>query len=163
MSLTFTADFGELNAYLERLIAKDAEVKPVLFEVVLNVANQLDQRIDGEMPVDTGRARAGWGKYNPELLAEGALKVVDSIASHITRPSKRTGRLQGSSPADAIWEENPEALFVIEGTHVPYVESLNAGHSMQAPAGFIDMASEWAGQQLEAQAGAKLAEELKDI
>lgn len=163
MSLTLTADFGELSKLIDRLVQVDAEIKPKVFAIVLNVATELDTRIDGEMPVDTGRARAGWGRYKPELLAEGATRIVSSKSSSVTRPSKHTGRMQQSSEGDSIWEENPEELTVTEGTHVPYVQALDEGHSTQAPAGFIEMATEWAQQQLEVKAREGLEAELGKI
>lgn len=163
MSLRLTADFHALDELLARAEKVDAGMRVKVFAVVEDVATRLDARIDGEMPKDTGRAAASWGKYNPALLSEGATRIVDSLSSSVTRPSKRTGRMQQSSEADSIWAENPEGLYIIEGTHVPYVEALNEGHSTQAPAGFIDMATEWAQQEINVKGAEMLERELGKI
>lgn len=159
--LKITADFRELDRYIAKLVAKQPQLKPALFEVVLEVAGDFDRRIDGEMPKDTGRAAAGWGKYNASLLAGGA--VPTPKGHFITRPSKRTKQLQVSSAADGIYEEHPEGLYIIVGTRVPYVQRLNEGSSTQAPAGFIDVAAIAASFQLEAKAAARFAKELADL
>src|SRR3989337_846005 len=77
-----------------------------------------EKRVKQEMPVDTGRARASWGHWsggthNPE-----------------------------ASEGDSIFREEDGGLSIIQGSNVPYIEALNAGHSQQAPAGFIDKAKQ---------------------
>ena len=161
MRLTITADFRELDTFIKNLVAKRPEIKPALFEVVKDVADDLDRRIDAAMPKDTGRAAAGWGKYRPELLAGGS--VPTPLGHFITRASRRTHQPQVSSAADAVWEEHPEGLYIIEGTRVPYVQQLNEGSSTQAPAGFIDVAVALAGFELEAKAAARFAKELAQL
>ena len=73
------------------------------------------RRIKGDMPVDTGRARAAWGIYTPTLL-----QAADSA----------------STPGDAIWEVSDREI--VQGAALDYLEILNSGSSRQAPAGFID-------------------------
>ncbi len=70
-----------------------------------------------DMPVLTGRAKAGWGRYTPEDLV-------------MPNPASR--------PFDAVWLVSEKGWSIRQGTNVPYTEYLNAGHSQQAPAGFID-------------------------
>lgn len=161
MALTFTVDLGDLDALLERAEKARVDAKPAIFGAVLQVANELDARIDSDMPVDTGRAAAGWGKYKPAHLSKGAVRTPKG--NFITRPSRRTQLPQVSSPADAIWEEHPDGLYVVEGTHVPYVEKLNEGSSTQAPAGFIDLNVEWAAQVLPARAAEALTAVLEKL
>lgn len=82
-----------------------------------------ERRVKEEMPVDTGRARASWGHWTPGMLRAHA---------------------KGASPGDAVWEEKDNGLTIVQGSNVPYIENLNAGHSKQAPAGFLDRAEEHA-------------------
>jgi hypothetical protein len=85
------------------------------------VSFEAERFIKIRMPKDTGRAAASWG--------------------HSTAPA---------SPADGIWEEQPEALAITQGSRVPYIEQLNEGSSRQAPAGFIDAEERRATAKLEA-------------
>jgi len=82
-----------------------------------------ERRVKEEMPVDTGRARASWGHWTPGMLRAHA---------------------KGGEPGDAVWEEKDNGLTIVQGSNVPYIENLNAGHSKQAPAGFLDRAEEHA-------------------
>jgi hypothetical protein len=88
-------------------------------EIVLENAEGLCADIKQAMPVDTGRARAGWGKYTPGMLVRSDPKN-QSVAS------------------DAVWIVSPKGWSIRQGTNVPYTKYLNEGHSQQAPAGFID-------------------------
>lgn len=46
----------------------------------------------------------------------------------------------GTHPGDSVWREEEGGLSITQGSNVEYIEFLNAGHSRQAPAGFIDKA-----------------------
>ena len=87
-----------------------------------------ERRIKSEMPVDTGRARASWGHWTP-----GDVRVGNS----------------GANSGDAAWEEMDDGLTIEQGSNVEYIGALNDGHSLQAPAGFIDAAEEAAQRTLD--------------
>lgn len=88
-----------------------------------------ERRVKEEMPVDTGRARASWGHWAPGHL----------------RAHART-----ASPEDSVWDDQKDdGLTIVQGSNVPYIEQLNAGHSQQATRGFIDRAEERAMQMLD--------------
>lgn len=99
----------------------------------------VERRIKNEMPVDEGRARASWGHWTPGDLV------------HPTPDSTRV---------DAHWVESDNGLTISQGSNVPYIAALNEGHSRQAPAGFIDRATE-AGQRALIAAIAKIVEALQ--
>lgn len=105
------------------LAMRSRQVTKVLEEdvkaVVLENAEGLRDDIKSAMPVDSGRAKAGWGTYTPEDLIRHDPKNV-------------------SSPSDAVWLVSPKEWSIRQGTNVPYTQLLNEGHSQQAPAGFID-------------------------
>src|SRR5688572_26792871 len=79
-------------------------------KVLRAVSLRVMRRIKGDMPVDKGRARASWGKWSAGDLRELTLQA---------------------GPHDAIWEQSGDQ--VTQGSAVPYIEALNAGHSQQAP------------------------------
>ena len=89
----------------------------------------MERRIKAEMPVDTGRARASWGHWTPEDISRVA-----------------AGAMWG--PSDALWNESTDGLSIEQGSNLEYIGSLNDGHSVQAPAGFIDLAEEAAVREL---------------
>ena len=97
---------------------------------VRSVSLAVERRVKGEMPVDTGRARASWGHWTPG----------DADIGRIDNPA---------SPSDSLWKEDDGGLSIEQGTNVEYVTYLNDGHSSQAPAGFIDRAEEIGNQELD--------------
>lgn len=114
------------------------QIKKRAFAKVRAAAFALVKRIKETMPVLTGRAKASWGKWTP-----GDLKPADKDASE----------------SDALFEERPGSLSVVQGTNVPYVQRLNEGHSQQAPAGFIDAGAVAAARELQKEL-AELADEV---
>jgi hypothetical protein len=99
------------------------DVKRVVRETSEGVCDNVKRR----MPVLTGRARAGWGKYTPGLLVMTNNK---------------------SNSSDAVWVVSTHGLSIRQGTNVPYTSILNRGHSQQAPAGFIDLSFEMGREEL---------------
>jgi hypothetical protein len=84
-------------------------------QVLRALSLRVMRRIKGDFPVKSGRARASWGKWSAGDLRELSLEA---------------------GPHEAIYEVSGDT--VTQGSAVPYIEALNAGHSQQAPAGFID-------------------------
>lgn len=85
-------------------------------------------------PVDTGRARAGWG-----VSADGVGSYIPSV---ITQPEKWK---QGNAP----YYPQPRALqtpkgasFIVLYNNVEYIGYLNNGTSSQAPRMFVEKAVE---------------------
>lgn len=83
----------------------------------------LQEDVAGMMPVDTGWAQSRWG----EVAVPGG-----------------------------IWEVSDNGLTIEQGSDLDatigmfeYITRLNEGSSKQAPAGFIDVAAERAGEKLE--------------
>ncbi len=117
--VTITARIDD-DGLLRRLAkAEDetrAKAKPLLREVALIGV----KRIKMDMPVDTGRARASWGVWTP-----GDAKAEDA----------------GAKESDAVFQISGDGLTATQGTNVEYVEELEKGSSQQAPAGFIEAAS----------------------
>lgn len=79
----------------------------------------VERKVKQEMPVDTGRARASWGHWR------GGMRKTNTSASE----------------SDAVWKSDDGGLSITQGSNVEYIIFLNAGHSTQAPAGFIDRAA----------------------
>lgn len=130
----------QLLKHIELLKRSPAAIEEQLWQGLLRVHKSTMTQIKVAMPIDTGRARASWGKFT---------------SGDIRSSVSRAGSPNPANSGDAIEELNRGNLEAIQGTHVPYVPRLNAGWSQQAPAGFIDMA--------EAQAKTKMEEEARNI
>ena len=124
-------DTKELVAHVKNLQAMPKRVRKQLWNVLRKTDAELIREIKIDMPVDTGRARASWGAWS----------ATDIVMSN---PEAKA--------ADAVHTENEQALEITQGTNVPYVVYLNAGHSQQAPAGFIDRAVERGRRRLQVRA-----------
>lgn len=81
-------------------------------------AKRVADDVKARMPKDTGRATRSWG--------------YDSGSGG--------SPMNPFSASDIINEQDYNSLYIGQGTRVPYVDALNAGHSSQAPAGFIEAA-----------------------
>lgn len=99
------------------------------------VSFAVEKRIKIEMPVRTGRARASWGHWTPGQLRQAGREAGDASSS------------------DAVWVSADGGLTITQGSNVGYIEQLNAGHSRQAPAGFIDRAEMFGQLMLEEELG----------
>jgi hypothetical protein len=104
-----------------------AQAKPKGSRAVRAISFLGERLIKIAMPVDTGRARASWGHWSPGDMAQGS---------------------EDASSEDAHWAEKDDGLTVEQGSNVEYVPALNAGHSQQAPAGFIDKVAERMAREL---------------
>lgn len=88
---------------------------------VLDVSEDVLSQVEIAMPVDTGWAQSRWGR--PENYG--------------------------------FWEVSDDGLQIEQGSDLSqinmyeYITRLNEGSSMQAPAGFIDVAAENGGDKLE--------------
>lgn len=128
MKVTITSDLkAEFSAFQRDARRLDGRIK----QTVRKASFALERRVKQEMPVDTGRARASWGHWSPEMA------------------NARTDN--PSNPSDAYWEEKDDGLTIEQGSNVEYIEALNDGHSQQAPAGFLDLAEEEAQLNLNAE------------
>ena len=110
-------DDGLLRALQKAGPEAEKRAKKKLRTVSLAVENRVKQ----DMPVDTGRARAGWGHWTP---------------GDVVKKDKQDG-----GPLDGVWQVKNGGLTIEQGTNIPYVARLEEGSSLQAPAGFIESAA----------------------
>ncbi len=98
--------------------------------VVQKIASDLWTRIIGNFPahrhpVDTGRARAGW-----------ALSIGEPVAAVPPKDKFPEGQLAAPPPEpDFSAIDGEQKVFIVN--NVEYVQYLEAGHSKQAPNGFV--------------------------
>lgn len=125
-----TLDFDELIELKNSAGQSVERIRKQAVGAVKGASFAVERRVKQEMPVDTGRARASWGHWG------GA----------------------AGGPGDAHWLELDGGLAIEQGSNVDYIVFLNAGHSRQAGAGFIDRAA--AHGQLELERALELVDPL---
>jgi hypothetical protein len=112
---------------LRELSRMGAQARGRAAKAVKEASFAAERGIKDAMPVDTGRARASWGHWSK---------------SDLVKPDAQ------ASEADSHWEERDGGLTTEQGSNLGYIQTLNEGHSQQAPAGFIDKVVERAGHAL---------------
>lgn len=124
-------------------MASAAQIGDNLRAAVAHAVRMLALEIDAELrratPVDTGHARRNWV---PSVGQPNAQEAKDDSA-----------RAQGIADVMA-YQLASGALWV--ANVVPYIRSLNYGHSRQQPAGFVERAIAVALQKVEAKLAGKI-------
>ena len=115
MALSIEVDARDLEKFAAEM--KRVNMLQSVREILRGVSFAKERQIKEWMPARTGRARASWGHWTPGNI-------------------KRSAR-GNASAADAIWREEDKGLAITQGSNVEYIPYLEAGHSRQAPAGFI--------------------------
>ena len=92
-------------------IQSDDKTRDAIKAEVRRASFRLKRGVQLRMPVDTGAARASWGAT--------------------TAPPP-------ANPTDGIWEVKRGGFEIVQGSRRSYIQDLNDGSSVQAPAGFID-------------------------
>lgn len=87
-------------------------------------------------PVDTGWARANWVPSLNQPF-NGAANAKDPTPAQI---AERANEAQQGLNEVLQWKNGDGPIFVTN--RVPYIEALNAGHSKQSPAAFVQYAIE---------------------
>lgn len=122
MSIKFEIDSSQVDALIADINEAIGKSKDKAQEALRETATELRFRVYARMPRDSLRASQAWGVQ----------------PAPTRRYISRTGKVNPGSSADGIFRFEDDGLTHEQGTTVPYVEELNAGSSMQAPAGFID-------------------------
>jgi hypothetical protein len=100
------------------------------------LALEIDKELRRSTPVDTGHARRNWV---PSVGTPNTSIAADDTASAAGVAAVLAYKLESGS----LWVANV----------VPYIRSLNYGHSQQAPAGFVERAIDMAMAAVERKGG----------
>lgn len=129
--------------------------------VAKRVGFDLFGRIVRKTPVDTGRARASWNisvnqadrsvTESVRVTSEAGLKkglIKRAVKAAVTASKMHDLRSLQVNPGDTIWISN----------NLPYIVTLEEGHSKQAPAGMVAVSIE----EVNVAMSTLLAEGIKD-
>jgi hypothetical protein len=115
-----------------------AELRQAVSSVIRMLALEIDAELRKATPVDTGHARRNWiasvGQPNTQEAKDDAARAegIQAVLSY-------------DLASGALWVSNV----------VPYIRSLNYGHSKQAPAGFVERAVDIAMQRVQQKVASK--------
>ena len=121
-----------------RLITDQLErgVERLIIRLSLGIVARLQsQPGDGGTPIDTGWARANWAPSIGAPNLGPAPRPPDGGASVGPQAAASAA---GVAELAATYRLRRGPVFI--SNHVPYIERLNAGHSRQAPPGFVQAA-----------------------
>ncbi len=102
----------------------DAVIERACKALILEINRELRKSGTGT-PVDTGHARASW------VPAVGAPNLVEPVGT--------SGALAAAGAAQVMAYKLAQGMLYISNV-APYIRRLNAGHSNQAPAMFVELA-----------------------
>lgn len=114
---TLSINFSQLTALAHDAAKAKTYTHDTAWGTLRAASFACEKGIKEDMPVDYGRARASWGHWTASDLKKGG---------------------NGASSADAIYDENEAQLNILQGSNVEYIIYLNAGHSRQRAAGFLE-------------------------
>lgn len=113
-------EFNKRMGDLATRVARNAD------KTVRKAALAADQAVVMGTPVDTGRARANW------------IAALNSASSETREAKDRSGGFAIEQAAGTIGMYDGERDVEIHITNnLPYIQPLNDGSSVQAPAGFV--------------------------
>jgi len=75
-------------------------------------------------------------------LMVSAQYLVERVKTEMPVDTGRARNSWATPQSEGVWEVSEDDLSVLQGSTVHYIQRLNEGHSQQAPAGFIDAATE---------------------
>jgi hypothetical protein len=121
---------GDLRGFAKSIRLRGEAVVANTDEVVRRVALLIDTAVVMATPVKTGRARANW------RAGVGA-----APAEEVPAPSSPGGGVQEAlDQARSVVASYQGGSEIHITNNLPYIGRLNAGHSSQAPAGFVELA-----------------------
>lgn len=115
-----------MGAFSDDLAKFEAKTSEKLDLAVRKIALELFSRVILKTPVDTGRARANW-QFAIGAIPNGTLQLEDKTGQATI--SAATARTAVVEAGDVIYLSN----------NLPYAERLEAGYSLQAPAGMVSL------------------------
>ena len=118
---------ADARRFTRQLVASSVALEARARLVSIQFARRVRRSIAGATPFDTGRAAASWNA---------------SVGGPNTRVQPPEFQVNSKAEAIEAGEENLLDFTLGDDIHIsnsaPYIRRLNAGHSKQAPSGFVE-------------------------
>lgn len=118
---------GDLKSFAKRIREIGEQVEVGSNRLVVEVALAVDQTVVLATPVDTGRARGNWQVGIGQAVTEESADE-DKVGQRTIDRNKRK----------VLSRKSGQSIFI--SNNLPYIRTLNEGHSAQAPEGFVNTA-----------------------
>lgn len=115
------------------------EVENGVEQGMRDCAGTVARSVIGGTPADTGRARSNWSAQMDEA-ARGLIPAYVPGRAGSTAQENARAATQAAVAKIAHFDIDTHKSIHITN-NLPYIRSLNDGHSKQAPAGFVQMAA----------------------
>ena len=128
-----------LEEFAKRMTRISVEVENGVEQGMRDCAGAVARSVIGGTPADTGRARSNWSAQMDEA-ARGLIPAY--VPGRAGSTAQENAKAAVQAAVAKIAEFNIDKHKSIHITNnLPYIGSLNDGHSKQAPAGFVQMAT----------------------
>ena len=125
---------NDLDSFAKRMDKRADHIDSTAVQVVREVVRNMGPALGYSTPVDTSRARANWQAAINTAPTNVLYQEPDKP------PSPETGAQLAIRSLDAAAALYKRGQTVYIANNVRYINRLNAGHSAQAPAGFVQIA-----------------------
>lgn len=125
---------NDLNDFAKRMDKRADDIESAAIKVVREVVKNMGPALGYSTPVDTSRARANWQAAINTMPTNVLYQEPDKP------PTPETGAqlaIRSLDAAAALYKTG-QTVYIVN--NVRYINRLNAGHSAQAPAGFVQIA-----------------------
>ena len=127
---------NNFRGFAERMRKRAISIEARAQMLQRRVALVVDQAVVLSTPVNTGRARANW----QVTVGQPAGGVVDSFPRGQKGSTGSEAAQQAINQGRAVIESSVQGAPIVITNNVPYIVPLNEGHSLQAPAAFVELA-----------------------
>lgn len=128
-----------LEDFAKRMTRISVEVENGVEQGMRDCAGAVARSVIGGTPADTGRARSNWSAQMDEP-ARGLIPAYVPGKAGSTAQENAKAATQAAVAKIAHFDIDKHKSIHITN-NLPYIGSLNDGHSKQAPAGFVQMAT----------------------
>ena len=128
-----------LAEFAKRMTRISVEVENGVEQGMRDCAGTVARSVIGGTPADTGRARSNWSAQIDEA-AHGLIPAYMPDQAGSTAQENAAAATRAAVAKIAQFDIDKHKSIHITN-NLPYIGSLNDGHSKQAPAGFVQMAT----------------------
>ena len=128
-----------LAEFAKRMTRISVEVENGVEQGMRDCAGTVARSVIGGTPADTGRARSNWSAQLDEAYAGVLPAYVPGSAGSTAQENAAAATRAAVAKITRFKIDKHKSIHITN--NLPYISSLNDGHSKQAPAAFVQMAT----------------------